>query len=119
MSAAIRPDLNVQENVPTNRLKEVDDLTRQWVDYALTCMSPNDATTKLPPQQQLQFDNNVDFFVGPEQPHRPKVASQLWNAMATKTLHPSDPAARCPRAVKAVHNELAALREEWVWREHP
>ena len=38
--------------------------------------------------------------------------------MVTKTLHPSDPAARCPRAVKAVNDELAALREEHVWREH-
>ena len=37
--------------------------------------------------------------------------------MVTKTLHPADPAMRCQQAVKAVNDELAALRRDKVWRE--
>ena len=51
--------------------------------------------------------------------HRPKQGGhvELWNAMVTKTLHPSDPKSRCAKAVKAVEEELGALRERSVWDE--
>ena len=62
--------------------------------------------------------NELDFsMVGQNQPHRGDLRVPLWNAMVTKALHPTDPMARCTRAIQAVDDELAALRREKVWRE--
>ena len=50
--------------------------------------------------------------------HNPKVGREnIWNAMITKALHPSDPLSRCKQAIDAVDSEVEALRSRHVWDE--
>ena len=50
--------------------------------------------------------------------HNPRQGPEaLWNALITKTLHPSDPLSRCKEALDAVDAEVEALRSREVWDE--
>ena len=104
------------ECLPAAPVTFVGELAERWLHNCVS-FTPKDSVAAL----IAALDNattTTDFtMVGPNQPHRGALRIPLWNAMVTKALHPSDPMARSARAVRAVDEELAALRSEKVWRE--
>ena len=118
VEAAAETSTLARDTVIAGACAVVGELTESWLTNCVKAM-PAEGITALTAaigkQTTMRFYADADFtMVGPNQPHRPDVTTPLWNAMVTKTLHPSDPMSRCERAEAAVNEELAALRNEKV-----
>ena len=94
-----------------------------WVAAAIA----TESSGELDAQQQqlkhvLQQVRSQYYYANGSQQHRSKEMQSmpLWNALVTKTLHPSDPMCRSQEALDAVNAELRSLRKRPVWDEkHP
>ena len=114
VEAAAETSTLARDTVVAGACAVVGELTESWLTNCVTAMpaeSISALTAAIGKHTTMRFYADADFsMVGPNQPHRPGVTTPLWNAMVTKTLHPSDPMSRCERAEAAVNEEFAALR---------
>ena len=97
--------------------KRTEEYTDAMTDIAHEAVA-RDARDNGAPDVTAPVEENPECEANDEDQHRPHQSEPgLWCSLVTKTLHPRDPAARSPKARKAIMKELADLRFMTTWEE--